>query len=90
LKQEAVKASTSDLKVEAMVEPTLEPKIALKAENEAPVEIKKTEAVKKPVKKTTTRKRTTKKAATTKTAAKTPRRRRTTKKKVEETTNDQP
>ena len=88
--EEAVKVSSNDLDDKPMVEPTLEPKIALKAENEAPVEVKKTEAVKKPIKKTTTR-RSTKKATTTpKTTTKsTTRRRKTTKKKGEETKNAQ-
>jgi hypothetical protein len=94
--QEAVKASTSDLNNKPMVEPTIEPKIALKAENEAPVEIKQTNTVapktQKP--KTTTRKRTAKKPTTlgTKkktTAKKTTTRRRKTTKKVEETNNEQ-
>ena len=96
LNQEAVKASTSDLNNKPMVEPTIEPKIALKAENEAPVEIRQTNTVapktQKP--KTTTRKRTAKKPTTlgTKkktTAKKTTTRRRKTTKKVEETNNEQ-
>mgnify|MGYP003118895547 CR=1 FL=1 len=82
--EEPVKVSSSDLNTKPIVEPTLEPKIDLKAENEAPVEVKKKEAPKKK----TTRKRTTTKKPTTIGTKSTTRRRRTTKKKVEETKNE--
>tara|TARA_R110000824_G_scaffold248115_1_gene437221 strand:+ start:211 stop:564 length:354 start_codon:yes stop_codon:yes gene_type:complete len=94
LNQEAVKASTSDLNNQPMVEPTIEPKIALKVENEAPVEMKHVEA--EPVKnKTQKAKATRRKTTTTKKPVvlgakkKTTTRRRRTTKKVEETNNEQ-
>jgi hypothetical protein len=95
--EEPVKVSTSDLNNKPMVEPTVETKIDLKAENEAPVEIKKTEAPKKTTRRKTTKKPTTISAkkktntTTTKTKTTTPKRRRSTRttKKVEETKNEQ-
>ena len=92
-----VKAPTTNLNTKPMVEPTVETKIDLKDQNEAPVELAKKETVEKPkkttrrrttTKKTTTRTSTTKKSSPTKTKSTTPRRRKTTK-KVKETTNDQ-
>ena len=91
-----VKVPTTNLNIKPIVEPTVETKIDLKAQNEAPVKLTKTETDVKP-KKTTRRRTTTKKPkTTTRTSTKkstttkttTPRRRRTTK-KVKETTNDQ-
>ena len=93
-----VKAPTTNLNTKPMVEPTIETKIDLKDQNEAPVELAKKEIVEKPkkttrrrtttTKKTTTRTSTTKKSSPTKTKSTTPRRRKTTK-NVKETTNDQ-